>query len=83
MTHLQALCTFSTIHIPNTVALWRTQGGGEGSQDATLPSTPDPRKQNFKYMGFVETMISMVMRGLRFSLNQALKWADDWWCIGI
>jgi hypothetical protein len=41
-----------------------------------------PTKQNLKYTDFLDMTTSQVLRNLRFSQNQPLKSADDWY-IGI
>jgi hypothetical protein len=43
---------------------------------------PPPPKRNLKSTGSVDTNLLKAVRNLRFSLNQPLKSADDWY-IGI
>ena len=47
-----------------------------GERDWGL-SGPPPPKAEFKNTDFVDTMISKVLRDLRFDLNHPLKSADD------
>jgi hypothetical protein len=46
---------------------------GGGCRTAAVP------QRNLQNAGFVDTMISKVVRDLRFSLNQPWKSADDWY----
>jgi tyrosine kinase 3 len=59
-------------HIIHSCNNWRTQGGG-----GCRISAPSPPKRNLKKTDFVHTIVSKVVRDLRFSLNKPLKSTDD------
>jgi len=51
--------------------------GGRGTGGSQAATSPPPPKAEFKNTDFVDTMISKVLRDLRFNLNHPLKSADD------
>ena len=48
-----------------------------GRQGCAQVGLPQPPNRNIKNKGFVDTVISIVLRDLPFSRNKSLKSADD------
>jgi hypothetical protein len=65
-------CPYSSF----TCVHWRTQGAG---LPGCRPPPPPHQKRNLKNADFVDTILSKVVRDLRFNLNQPMKSADDWY----
>jgi len=64
---------FAAIPIFRIFGHWCTLGGGGLGPVRLHP----PPQAEFKNTDFVDTVISKVLRDLRFSLNHPLKSADD------